>query len=71
MLIIGPVKAWYMFVSSPRAKNFVKLMMEMCLDILVYFIIAGVVIALEIMSIIEGSELLNTMQERKNVSFTV
>lgn len=78
MLIFGPTQVWHMFINSPRAVSFVKLIMEMCGDVMVYFIIAGVVIALEIMSIMEGTELISTMQmsnrsgllSRKNASFT-
>lgn len=79
MLIVGPTQGWHMFINSPRAVSFVKLIMEMCGDIMVYFIIAGVVIALEIMSIMEGTELINTMHmsdrsgflPRKDASLTI
>lgn len=79
MLIVGPTQVWHMYINSPRAVSFIKLIMEMCGDVMVYFIIAGVVIALEIISIMEGTELINTMHmsdrsgflSRKNASFTI
>lgn len=54
LLITAPIKGWQMFHKSPRAVTFVKLLLEMCGDIITYFITAGAVIMLDVMNIMEG-----------------
>jgi hypothetical protein len=41
-----------MFINSPRAVRFTKLVLQLCIDLAIYVIIAGVIIELEIINII-------------------
>lgn len=59
LLITAPIKGWQMFHKSPRAVTFVKLLLEMCGDMMTYFITAGAIITLDIMSIMEGNYIIH------------
>lgn len=46
-----------MFINSPRALSLVKLIMEICVNMIIYFIASGIVVVIEIIEIMEGTDL--------------
>lgn len=57
LLYTIPVKSWKQYNKSRRAKQFTKMLINMLIDITIYIIIAGVVLVLEIIDIIEGTNI--------------
>lgn len=61
-----PIQSWKQYNRNTQAQKFTKLLTNMLSDIIVYVVIAGVVLILEIMDIIEGTNFINK-NESENV----